>query len=486
MASVNFPRLDFSGGQQMAQSPYGNEPLSPLLAGASGFMTGMEQAEKRRREKMEEERELRRMQQEEMMNQMRVKEMEMRFEEMKLSRQDKEAERGYKEREMGWREKEANIRLGQLEESVADKKLMSQAREVVAGGRKKMSEVDPNNLDDIKTHINSVYEDLMAIGQYDQANAWMTQYGSAGEEQLRLLDVENKRVAASMKSEMENQRRVLEKYISSDYNFNALSEDERQAIGGVELPKDKADTVYRKAVLASANYDPKDVMKNINGFRDSWAKSRSSVVAELDPDRRIELAADSDRMLGEMVDAYQMYSPIPTVAAMIQMVPDDWSSRTVDDAYLYAFDFYDKQSKSSNAKRDARKSASAKAAEYRVAYEEMTGETVEQGKRRMMAERSSRAGASAPQQPQGVGASMAPAAQAAPQAASPGLGLGSSGAQNPATSDFVPASPGEDIPTFGSIQEVVAWARSPEGMAYAGRTMKIRVAGTVIDYPVPR
>lgn len=490
MARLSFPELDFSGGVNMSQMPYGGHPMSPLLGAAQGFMTGMEQAEQRKRQQLEDEMQRRRMQQEEMINQMRVRELEAKFEQMKIDQENRKAEQGYKEREMRLKEQESEFRLGTLKKQEAERANVLMGQQKMAESKRALSEVDPNNLDDLKKYINSTYDDLVGLGLYDQANSWMTQYGSASEEQLRLLDVENKRVASSMKSEMENQKRVLEKYIQNGYNFEALSEDEKTAIGGVALPKEKVDTVYRKALLASSNYDPNSVVKYLNGFRDSWSKSRSVVASEFEPERRLELAIESDKALDDMVEVYKMYSPLPAVSAFIQEVPDDFSSRTIDDAYIYAFEFYDKASKAPKAKKDQRKQNAAKAAEYRVAYQEMTGETIEQGQRRLLAERSAAAARarqpSANAQPQPVSASGAQSSfqpvtrEEAMQDMAPS-GISASG-MAPGGS---PAA-AQDIPSFNSIQDAVAWARSPEARAYAGTVVRIRIAGKEIDYTVPR
>lgn len=490
MARLSFPELDFTGGVNMSQLPYGGSPMSPLLGAAQGFMTGMQDVEQRKKNQLEDEMQRRRMQQEEMINQMRVRELEAKFEQMKVDQENRKAEQGYKEREMRLKEQESEFRIGTLKKQEAERQSAIMGQQKMAESRKALSEVDPNNIDDLKKYINSTYDDLVSLGLYEQANNWMTQYGSASEEQLRLVDVENKRVAASMKSETENQKRVLEKYIQNGYNFNALSEDEKSAIGGVALPKEKVDTVYRKAVLASSNYDPASVVKYLNGFRDAWSKTRSSVVSEIEPERRIEIAIESDKALDDMVEVYKMYSPIPTVSAFIQEVPDDFSSRTIDDAYLYAFEFYDKASKAPKAKSEQKKQNAAKAAEYRVSYQELTGETIEQGQRRLLAERS--AAASRARQPMGTPKPQPVSSAGAQSSFQPvsrdqvmqeiePAGLGATG--------IVPGgSPAaaQDIPSFNSIQDAVAWARSSEAAPYAGSPVRIRIAGKEIDYTVPR
>ena len=500
MASI--PSLDFSAGLQGASSvPYGGSPTGSFLAGAQGFMTGMEQVRKRKEQELKAEREKRQFQQQEMLNQMRIKELDLRMDQFRAEMADKNLKREWEKEDRDYttlvrdqQQSDRERRLAQEGEDVAFQKLQrertiegweksdqekedAEASElIIAQARKDISGLDPSDVEGIQAYIDSTYNALIEIGG-KQANNWLSEVGSGSEESARMLKVQSDQATAAMKSEMETLSRVTTKLLENGNNFLSLSDEERAVIGNEPLQKEKVQTLLLKAQFALKNYNAGDVVKHITSYQNKWIESRAGLSDKVSPEDRIEAAKYSDSMLDDLTELYQMYSAVPIIAAAIQQIPDDWSSRVVDDAYLTAYDYYDGIAKKSKDS-DQRKNAAETAARYSQQYTEITGETIDQGRQRMQAESSIKSAARS---------SMRPSPAAAPQGLS-SAGIepkktqrGSSGRSRASFERKKNASqPKQDqgeLLSFNSVGEAAQYFESPEGQQYAGRSLDIMVAG---------
>lgn len=474
MASI--PSLDFNAG--LGAMPQGGGATGQFLAGAQGFMQGMEQVRERQNQEIKLEREKRQFQQQEMLNQMRIKELDMRIEQFRSEAGDRELKRKRELEDYDWqREVRGQTREGwerqadaesfageqrertrkQWEESDVEKDLAKQGQQIMAKGRAGIYGSEPSDVESIRGYIDGTYNALLEIGLGDQANQWMATYKSGDEESLRMLDVQNRQAEAAMQSEMQAVSRAATKLLENGNNFLSLTEEERSVLGGTPLPTEKIQSVLMKAQFALKNYSPGDSVKTVNTFREKWVDSRKGLQSISDPEARIQAAVESDSLLDDLSELSQMYSAVPAVAAAIQQIPVDFSSKVIDDAYIYAYEYHDRISKNAG-KKDQRKRGAEMASKYRQEYEELTGETIEQGRRRQLMERSSRAAAK-PTQAQPAGLSgLSPQATAGTQ---------------------------EDLLNFSDAMEAVEYFSSPEASKYRGRQLKIVVGGKEIDYSVP-